>query len=272
MKVAVMTDIMEMEMMERPKPEVKDNEVMVKVKHCGVCGSDVHFYEQGRIGGFIVEPPFVLGHECAGEVVEIGSAVKKFKVGDLVAIEPGRVCNTCEACKSGRYNLCPEMEFYATPPCDGAFAEFVTAPEDMTYMLPEGMSTLEGALLEPLAVGFQAVTRGKATVGQSAVVLGSGCIGLCTMMALHARGVNTVYMVDVIPMRLEMAKKLGAAGVVNAKEENTIEAIKKLTESQKSFAENLETVKDIHASTDALREVDAQWKKVSDNIDLIASQ
>lgn len=229
MKASYMTDIRKVEMREIPMPAVQENEVLVKLMHCGVCGSDIHFYEHGRIGSCVVTPPMILGHECAGEIVQVGSMVRHLQVGDRVALEPGRACGTCEYCKSGRYNLCPDMTFMATPPVDGAFREYISYPADYCFKLPDNMDTIEGALLEPLNVGFHAAMRAEPKVGQSAVILGSGCIGLCVLMALHTMGVQEIYMFDMIDRRLEKARELGAAGVYNSKEVDPRQIIQEKT-------------------------------------------
>lgn len=229
MKVAVMEAIGKMGFTERPVPVPKDNEVLVKIEYVGVCGSDLHYYENGRIGDYIVEPPFVLGHESGGTVVEVGKDVKHLKVGDRVALEPGKTCGHCEFCRTGRYNLCPDVVFFATPPVDGVFQEYVAHEADLCFKLPEKVDTMEGALIEPLAVGFHAAKQGGAAMGQTAVVTGSGCIGLVTMMALKALGVTDVYVVDVMQKRLDKALELGAKGIINGKEKNVVEEIKKLT-------------------------------------------
>ena len=198
MKTAVMLGIGKMGFEEREIPKVQDNEVLVKLEYVGICGSDLHYYETGAIGDYVVEPPFVLGHEPGGTVVEVGKDVKHLKVGDRVALEPGKTCGHCEFCKTGRYNLCPDVVFFATPPVDGVFQEYVAHEADLCFKLPENVSTLEGALIEPLAVGFHAAMQGGARAGQTAVVMGAGCIGLVTMMALKAMGVSKVYVVDIL--------------------------------------------------------------------------
>ena len=121
MKVAIMTDVAKVELTEREIPKPAANEVLVRVEYVGVCGSDIHYYENGGIGPNIVKPPFVLGHEAGGTVVEVGTSVTNLKPGDRVALEPGKTCGHCEFCKTGRYNLCPEVIFFATPPVDGVF-------------------------------------------------------------------------------------------------------------------------------------------------------
>jgi len=229
MKVALMTAIGKMEFAERDIPSPFANEVLVKLEYVGICGSDMHYYENGRIGGFIVEPPFVLGHEPGGTVVEVGEDVKHLQVGDRVALEPGKTCGECEFCRSGRYNLCPDVVFFATPPVDGVFQEYVAHEAALCFKLPDNVSTMEGALIEPLAVGFHAANQGGAHIGQSAVVFGAGCIGLVSMMALKAEGVTNVIVVDIMQKRLDKALELGASAVVNAAETDAVKAIMELS-------------------------------------------
>lgn len=229
MKVAVMEGVGKMGYTQREIPVPKDNEALVKLEYVGICGSDLHYYETGRISDFIVEPPFVLGHEPGGTVVAVGRDVKHLKPGDRVALEPGTTCGQCEFCRTGRYNLCPDVVFFATPPVDGVFQEYVAHEANLCYKLPDNVSTMEGALIEPLAVGFHAATQGGAQAGQTAVVTGSGCIGLVSMMALKAMGVSRVYVVDVMEKRLQKALELGADGVINAREQDAVEAILELT-------------------------------------------
>lgn len=229
MKVAVMLGVGKMGFEEREIPTVKENEVLVKLEYVGICGSDLHYYETGAIGDYVVKPPFVLGHEPGGTVVEVGKAVKHLKVGDRVALEPGKTCGHCEFCKTGRYNLCPDVVFFATPPVDGVFQEYVAHEADLCFKLPDEVSTLEGALIEPLAVGFHAAIQGDAHIGQKAVVMGAGCIGLVSMMALKARGVSEVYVVDIMENRLEKAMELGATGVINGAKEDVIKKVNELT-------------------------------------------
>lgn len=232
MKVAVMLGIGKMGFEERPIPTPKDNEVLVKLEYVGICGSDIHYYENGRIGDYIVEPPFVLGHEPGGTVVAVGKDVKHLKPGDRVALEPGKTCGHCEFCREGKYNLCPDVIFFATPPVDGVFCEYVAHEADLCFKLPDNVSTLEGALIEPLAVGFHAANQGGAHAGQTAVVFGSGCIGLVSMMALIAEGVSKVIVVDVMDKRLEKAKELGAYEVINSAKEDLLKRIDEITDGR----------------------------------------
>ena len=234
MKVAIMTDLKKIEFTERDIPKPKSDEVLVKLEYVGVCGSDLHYYEHGAIGNYIVKYPFVLGHECSGTVVEIGDDVKHLKVGDKVALEPGKTCGKCEFCKTGRYNLCPDVIFFATPPVDGVFQEYVSHPEILSFKLPDSISTMEGALIEPLAVGMHAARQGDAKIGQVAFVTGAGCIGLCSMLALKACGVSKVYVIDVIKKRLDKALELGASGIIDGSKENVIEKVLELTDGKGS--------------------------------------
>ena len=201
------------EIQECPVPEPKDHEILMKVEYVGMCGSDIHGFE---FGPFI--PPkdpnqkIGLGHEVAGEVVKIGAKVTKFKVGDKVLIEPGVPDDTCEYCRTGRYNICPGVDFMATQPnYKGALTQYMTHPEEWTYHIPEGMTTMEGALVEPAAVGMHAAVLGGAQPGKSIVILGGGTIGLMVLQACISLGATDITVVDVIEKRLELAKKLGAA-------------------------------------------------------------
>jgi len=232
MKVAIMEGIGKMNLLEKDIPQPADDEVLVKLEYVGICGSDIHYYETGAIGNFIVDPPFVLGHESGGTVVEAGKNVKHLSVGDKVALEPGKACGKCEFCREGKYNLCPDMVFFATPPVDGVFQEYVAHDAELCFKLPDHVSTLEGALIEPLAVGFHAADQGNAHAGQTAVVFGAGCIGLVTLLALKAKGVSNVIVVDIIKKRLEKALELGAGAVVNGVEENAAAKILELTKGR----------------------------------------
>lgn len=225
---AILVTPKKFEIQECPVPEPKDNEILMKVEYVGMCGSDIHGFE---FGPFI--PPkdpntkIGLGHEVAGEVVKIGSKVTKFKVGDKVLIEPGVPDNTCEYCREGRYNICPGVDFMATQPnYKGALTQYMTQPEEWTYHIPEGMSTLEGALVEPAAVGMHAAILGEARLGKSIVILGAGTIGLMVLQACLSLGATDITVVDVMQKRLDLALKLGAKRVINGKEQNTVEVLR----------------------------------------------
>lgn len=226
-RAAYTTDHRKMELGPAPMPVPEDNEVLIKMKFCGVCGSDVHFYEHGE-AEFPDVYPFILGHEGAGEVVAVGKDVTTHKVGDRVCLEPGITCGTCEWCKSGRYNLCPEVVFKSAPREHGILRDYVAHPADLSFHIPDHMSYEEGALIEPLAVAMTAVREAGARIGQSAAILGSGCIGLVTVMALRAVGITNITVVDLFDIRLDKAREVGARNVVNARNQDPIAAVKAL--------------------------------------------
>lgn len=214
-----------------PVPEVGEREVLVSLEYVGICGSDVHYFHSGCCGAYQVDlsEDFMLGHECAGTVVEIGKGVKGLKVGDRVALEPGITCGTCEACKSGHYNLCPDVAFLATPPVQGCNEEYIAFPENMCFKLPDNVSTKEGALIEPLSVGFYAAEQGAVEAGDSVLILGAGCIGLVTLLACKARGAGQIMVADLVDARLEKAVELGAAAAVNSGKEDIDKKAMELT-------------------------------------------
>ena len=215
-RAAVLNQAQELVFDERPMPHPGPGEVAVAVTHCGVCGSDVHYFMDGRIGDMVVEQPLVLGHEFAGTVAEIGAGVTGLELGQLVAVQPGVPCGTCRLCRAGRYNLCPDMSFAGTPPVDGALVDrFVTAA-DFVYPLPDGLSAEDGALCEPLACGVHAVERAGVRLGDRVAVLGSGPIGLMTAVACQAAGATVAVATDLVDPRLAMAEEMGAQRVVNA--------------------------------------------------------
>ena len=230
MKVAMMNKPGKFDFEEKPIPKLKPDDVLVKLEYVGICGSDMHLFEYGYIGENYVKEPMVLGHEPGGVVAEVGSNVKNLKVGDHVAVEPGIPCWHCEFCKSGRYNLCQDVYFYASlPVVEGCFAEYISHPANLCYKLPDNVSTMEGALMEPLAVGFHAAGQSGIRVGAKAVVIGAGCIGLVTMLSIKSMGVGEVIVVDLIQNRLDRAIELGASKVVNASEVDAVQKVLELT-------------------------------------------
>lgn len=228
-RAVYMTGLNKMEIREVEVPKIKENEVLVKLEYVGICGSDVHYLEHGAIGDFVVNGDFILGHECAGEIVEVGSKVTDLQIGDKVALEPGCTCGQCEFCKSGKYNLCPDVEFLATPPYHGCLENYIAFPANMCFKLPENITSKEGALVEPLAVGMHAAAQGNVKLGDSVVILGAGCIGLVTLLACKAYGATDITVVDVMQKRLDYAMKLGATRVINAREVDTVKAMEEIT-------------------------------------------
>lgn len=229
MKAAVLYKPYDVRIEDVPVPKPKASEVLVAIKSVGICGSDVHFYKSGRIGAFVVKKPLILGHESAGEIVQLGPGVKGLKVGDRVAIEPGVPCRKCAFCKAGTYNLCPDVVFYACPPYHGAYCEYQVAAADFVFKLPPQVSYDEGAMIEPLAVGMHACNRAKVTAGDRVTILGSGPIGLVTLQAAKARGATQLIAVDIDANRLRLAGKLGATDLVNASRKETVAEVLRLT-------------------------------------------
>jgi len=218
---------------EEPVPQIREpDETLIQIGAVGVCGSDCHYYQHGRIGPFVVEEPLILGHECSGVVVAVGSQVQHLRPGDHVTIEPGVPCRRCRRCKEGRYNICEnQVVFMGTPPWQGAFREYLTWPGDFAFKLPPGLSLEDGAMVEPLAVGIHACRRGGVAPGQSAAIIGAGPIGLLAVQAAAAYGAYPVIAADVVPLRLELAAKLGAVAI-DVRETDAPSQIRKVTEGQ----------------------------------------
>jgi L-iditol 2-dehydrogenase len=218
MRVSVLNGPKDVALVDRPVPRPGPGHVLVRVASVGVCGSDTHYYDHGRIGRFVVERPLVLGHEAAGTITQVGPGVPERRVGQRVSIEPGVPDLTCAQCLAGRYNLCPEMRFFATPPIDGAFAEYVVVHAAFAHPVPDDMSDDAAALLEPLSVGVWACRKAGVTAGTRVLVTGAGPIGLVSVQAARAFGATEVVVSDVNPARLALAGELGATTLVDARE------------------------------------------------------
>src|SRR5919112_1085559 len=223
-KAAVMHGPHDVRLEDVPVPEPGTNEVLVEIRAVGVCGSDVHYYEEGRIGSFVVEEPLILGHESMGTVVALGENATKHAVGARVTLEPGVPDGTCRECRAGRYNLCPNVRFFATPPINGAFTNFVSINEDFAFALPDSLSDNAGALMEPLSVGIWACKKGGVTAGNHVLVTGAGPIGLLAMQVAFAQGATEVTVTDVADERLEISRKLGASSTMNVAEDSLEES------------------------------------------------
>lgn len=195
---------------DRPLPTLDADQVLIRVAAVGVCGSDVHYYKEGRIGDFVVNAPMILGHEASGTIVAVGADVDPARVGERVAIEPQRCCRVCAYCKSGEYNLCREIEFYATPPIDGAFCEYVVIQSDFAYAVPDSISDEAAALLEPLSVGIATMRKAQVGIGSSVLIAGAGPIGIIAAQTARAFGAPTVVVTDPVEGRRQLALDLGA--------------------------------------------------------------
>lgn len=256
----VLEGIQKVKFEDRPIPQIVDpHDVIVNVKYTGVCGSDVgflpsllysetgrntmknayilcgiskqvHYWEHGAIGDFVVRDPMVLGHESSGIVSQVGPAVTTLKVGDRVSLEPGIPCRRCEPCKSGKYNLCIRMAFAATPPYDGTLAKYYRLPEDFCYKLPEEMTLQEGALVEPLSVAVHIAKQGEIQPGYSVVVFGAGPVGLLCCAVAKAFGASKIIVVDIQPGRLEFAKKYVAGSTFLPQKVSAVENAARLKE------------------------------------------
>lgn len=200
---------------ERPVPRPGPHEVLVAVGSVGVCGSDVHYYEHGRIGGFVVRRPLVLGHEAGGRIVAVGEGVDDARIGERVAIEPGVPCRRCRYCRAGRYNLCRDVQFFATPPVDGAFCEYVAIADDFAYAVPDSLSDDAAGLIEPLSVGVWANRTARVPAGGSLLVTGAGPIGLLVAQVARATGVSEVVVSDIDAGRRSLAERFGATAVLD---------------------------------------------------------
>lgn len=185
-------------------------QVRVRIKAVGICGSDVHYLKHLKVGAYEVKEPMVIGHESAGVVEEVGSEVKHLVPGDRVALEPGVPCWKCSFCREGLYNLCPDMAFFATPPVHGSLADQVVHPAELCFKLPVQMSLEEGAMCEPLSVGVHACRRAHVGPETRVLIIGGGAIGLVTMLVAKAFGSPCIIVADTHSERLTSAKHLGA--------------------------------------------------------------
>lgn len=227
MKAMMLTGIKQMEMREIPTPMiVNDTDVLIKMKRVGVCGSDVQYFTRGKIGDQIVQYPFPVGHEGAGEVEKIGSAVSRVKPGDRIAIEPAMPCFECDQCLEGRYHTCRKLNFLGCPgQADGCLSEFIVMPESSCIPLSDDLSYDQAAISEPLAIGVYAVKQSGSMEGKSVGILGFGPIGMSVMLAAMAQGAKKIYVTDKIDERNEIALKLGAAFTGNPDKEDVVASI-----------------------------------------------
>jgi D-xylulose reductase len=219
--------IRDIEIAERMGPD----DVEIAINTVGICGSDLHYYEYGGIGEFMVKSPMVLGHEASGTVVEVGANVSSLRVGDRVCMEPGIPDSQSRAVKRGLYNLDPAVRFWATPPVHGCLRPTVVHPAAFTYRLPASVSFAEGAVIEPLAVGVHAANKAKIANGQVAAVIGAGTIGIVTALSALSGGCSKVVIVDVIQEKLEFCRRYTNVVIVNPQTDDLREVVRRETEN-----------------------------------------
>lgn len=214
-RAAVLYGVGDLRIEDRPLPEPGPHEVLVEIRAVGICGSDVHYFEHGRIGDFVVNSPLVLGHESAGVIVGLGAQATRHRLGERVALEPGVPCGQCRECRRGRYNLCRDIAFFATPPIDGALARFVTIHEDFAFSVPDHVSDAAAALCEPLSVGIWSCRKGSVGIGSRVAIAGAGPIGAVATLVALAAGAAEVIVSDPVPERRERVRALGATDAVD---------------------------------------------------------
>ncbi|MGB8818800.1 MAG: NAD(P)-dependent alcohol dehydrogenase [Rhizobiaceae bacterium] len=233
MKSLVLERKMELSLREFPIERgeaVGPRDLRIKLHTVGICGSDVHYYTHGKIGPFAVNAPMILGHEAAGTVIEVGSEVTGFKLGDRVCMEPGIPDPHSRATRLGMYNVDPAVRFWATPPVHGILRPTCVHPADFTFKLPDNVSFAEGAMVEPLAVGIHAATKARIRPGDVGLVLGAGPIGLVTALSALAAGCARVFVTDVDEAKLEIAGRLGAITPINVMRESAAERVLRETD------------------------------------------
>ena len=215
---------------EVPMPEFGPTDVLVAVKACGICGSDIHGMD-GSTGRR--RPPIIMGHEAAGVIAEVGRAVNGWKRGDRVTFDSTIYCGACEFCRRGHINLCDNRRVLGVSCEDyrqhGAFAEYVAVPQHILYRLPDGLSFENAAMVEPVSIAFHAVRRAPPVLNDTAVVVGAGMIGLFVIQALRLAGCGKIIAVDVVPDKLKMARELGASHTVNSGAEDAVARVQGLT-------------------------------------------
>lgn len=227
MKAMILTGLMKMEIIEKPAPEIKNpGDVLVKMKSVGICGSDIHYYKEGRIGSQVVKYPFTLGHEGSGIVEKIGKAVKNVRPGDRIAIDPSMPCFSCDQCKMGRFHTCRNILFLGCPgQAEGCMSEYIVIPSSSCFPLNKNISLDQAALSEPLSVGLYATRLSVPLKNARVAILGSGPIGVSVMLSAVHYGADRVYMTDLLDERLLLASEMGAHWTGNPDKEDVVSEI-----------------------------------------------
>ncbi len=227
MKAFMLTGLHQMEIHELADVKMeRQDDVLLQMKRVGVCGSDIHYYETGRVGSQVVQFPYAVGHECSAVVKAVGPAVKKVKVGDEVAVDPAIICHDCDQCRAGRENTCRKLLFLGCPgQIPGCLSEYLVMPEDCLYPLSGKINLDQGALCEPLSIGYYAAVQGRLNKNSNIAILGSGPIGLCVMTSARYLGCGHVYVTDKLDYRVKLAAEKGANWAGNPDKEDIIAAI-----------------------------------------------
>ncbi|MBN1143562.1 MAG: alcohol dehydrogenase catalytic domain-containing protein [Bacteroidales bacterium] len=234
MKAMVLNGLNRLEIIEKPDPEISNpDEVLIRMKSVGICGSDIHYYQEGKIGSQVVQYPFTVGHEGAGIVEKTGTHVTRVKPGDRVAIDPAMPCFSCDQCKAGRFHTCRHLKFLGCPgQAAGCLSEFLVMPATSCFVLPDNMTLDQGALSEPLAIGVYATRLYGSLQGKTIGILGSGPIGISVLLPALAGGAKKVYMTDKIDARLALAQKMGAHWTGNPDKDDVVGDVLKMEPMQ----------------------------------------
>jgi L-iditol 2-dehydrogenase len=228
-KAIELFDVFDLRMTERPDPKLSDDRsVRLQVLQVGICGSDVHYYKHGRIGDQVIAFPHIIGHECSAQVLEVGAAVQRVKVGDLVAVDPAISCMECDQCRTGRYHTCRKINFLSAPgQASGCLAEQIVVPERNCFAVPWHLGAERAALAEPLTIGWYTVLKAGALQDATMAILGCGPIGLSCLLAAQLAGAGKIFATEKLPYRLDMAMQHGAVRGGLADREDIVGNIRK---------------------------------------------
>jgi L-idonate 5-dehydrogenase len=219
MRVCVIHQAQDLRLEEHDPPSITPQGVLIRVRAGGICGSDLHYYFEGRNGDFVIREPFVPGHEVSGEVFEVGAEVTRIRAGQRVAIHPGRNCGHCFACREGRGNLCRNVFFMGSasrfPHMQGGFADYVLIDESQCYPVSADLPFATAAFAEPLAVALHAVERAGPMLGRSVLIAGAGPIGLLVLLVARRAGAETICITDILEEPLALARQIGADITIN---------------------------------------------------------
>jgi L-iditol 2-dehydrogenase len=234
MRAARLHGIRDLRLEDLPRPTPGPGEVLLEVASVGVCGSDVHYYLEGRIGNQVVTGPIIMGHEFSAWIAELGPGVEGLELGQLIAVEPAIPCGECESCRHGHPNLCPDVRFCGTPPIDGVFAEYTVMPAENCFTLPEEFGPAEGAMLEPLGIAIHSVDLAHLRPGYTVAVLGAGPIGLLIAAMAKASGAGAIYMTEPLAYRRQFALGYVADAALDPYEKGTdvVAEIMRLTDGR----------------------------------------